>query len=168
MKQGGNTMPQAGIFSRGGCACGAVHFALARAPMFVHCCHCTWCQRETGSAFALNALVETAAITVLQGRPESRRIPSASGKGQDLMTCPECTCVLWSHYATAVGDRMAFVRVAALENPDLAPPDIHIFTDCRQAWVDLSNAVVPVMPEYYRRSEHWPADSIARLNALRG
>ena len=161
-------MPQADIFSRGRCACGAVQFTLSRAPMFVHCCHCTWCQRETGSAFALNALVETSAVTVLRGKPEPRHIPSDSGKGQDLMTCPECTCVLWSHYATAVADRVAFVRVPMLEYPDIAPPDIHIFTECKQGWVDLSNAPVPVMPQYYRRSEHWPADSIARFNALRG
>ncbi len=83
------------------------------------------------------------------------------------MACPECGCVLWSHYATAVGDRIAFVRVPALDKPDLAPPGIHIFTDSKQAWVDLIGATVPVMPQYYRRSEHWPADSIARHDALR-
>jgi hypothetical protein len=165
--QGEHSMPQAEIFSTGRCACGAVHYALGRAPMFVHCCHCTWCQRETGSAFALNALVETAAITVLRGRPEPHHIPSESGKGQDLMRCPECACVLWSHYGTGVADRVAFVRVPTLEDPDLAPPNIHIFTDSKQAWVDLSAAAVPVVPQYYRRSDHWPADSIARFNALR-
>ena len=42
----------------GGCACGAVRYRLTSAPMFVHCCHCRDCQRQTGSAFVLNALIE--------------------------------------------------------------------------------------------------------------
>lgn len=160
-------MPDAGSFSQGRCACGAVRYALRRAPMFVHCCHCSWCQRETGSAFAINALVETAEIDLLSGDPESLRIPSLSGKGQQIVRCRDCASVLWSHYAMPVGDRVAFIRVSTLDDPNLAPPTVHIFTSTKQAWVDLSGSTVAVMPEYYRRSELWPAEALARYNALR-
>ena len=72
----------------GRCTCGAVRYRLDAAPMLVHCCHCRWCQRESGSAFALNALVERDRLQVLQGTPEEARMPSASGKGQRIMRCP--------------------------------------------------------------------------------
>ena len=148
----------------GGCTCRAVRFRIAREPLFVHCCHCRWCQRETGSAFVLNALVEAFCVEVTQGRPETIHTPSAGGKGQDVVRCPECRVALWSHYVAA-GDKMAFVRVGTLDDPDRVPPDIHIFTSTKQRWVVLPQDT-PAVPEYYRRSTYWPADSIARREAL--
>lgn len=149
----------------GRCTCGSVRYRLTARPMFVHCCHCTWCQRETGSAFALNALIETDRIEVTTGAPELVMTPSASGKGQEIARCPDCRVAVWSHYA-GLGRRMAFVRVGTLEDPGACPPDIHIFTSTKLPWVTLGDGV-PVMEEYYRRSEHWPEDSIARWAALK-
>ncbi|SNX69365.1 hypothetical protein SAMN05878503_103355 [Cereibacter ovatus] len=149
----------------GRCTCGEIRYRLTAAPLFVHCCHCTWCQRETGSAFALNALIETAHVEILSGRPETVATPSASGKGQNIARCPACRVALFSHYAGA-GHRMAFVRVGTLDDPAACPPDIHIFTTTKQPWVTLDGRV-PVMPDYYRRSEHWPAESLTRFQALR-
>jgi hypothetical protein len=37
----------------GGCDCGEVRYRLTTRPLIVHCCHCRWCQRESGTAFAL-------------------------------------------------------------------------------------------------------------------
>jgi hypothetical protein len=91
------------------------------APLIVHCCHCRWCQRETGSAFALNAMIETDRVTVLAGEPVRVAVPSQSGKGQAIRRCPACEVALWSHYAGA-GEKFAFVRVGALEEPDRCPP----------------------------------------------
>ncbi|TXS91383.1 GFA family protein [Parahaliea maris] len=150
----------------GGCTCGAVRYRLARSPLFVHCCHCTWCQRETGSAFVLNAMVEAEGVQVLCGEPVPIDTPSSSGKGQVIHRCPECQVALWSCYS-GMGEKVRFLRVGTLDEPGQCPPDIHIFTSTRQPWVQLSGEV-PVMPEYYRRSEHWPAVSIERFNALRG
>lgn len=65
----------------GGCDCGAVRYQMMDAPMFVHCCHCRWCQRESGSAFALNAIIETERVVLLKGAPEIIDTPSASGSG---------------------------------------------------------------------------------------
>ena len=150
----------------GRCTCGAVRFRLESPPLFVHCCHCRWCQRETGAAFALNAMIETGRVTLLQGEPDPVAIPSASGKGQTVLRCPACRIALWSHYAGA-GDKVAFVRVGTLEDPDSLPPDIHIYTDSKQPWVILPQGV-PAMPEYYRAGDYWPAESIERRRALKG
>ena len=138
----------------GGCTCGEIRYQLLRAPMFVHCCHCRWCQRESGASFALNALVEAANIQILSGKPHVVATPSESGQGQKISRCPECQVALWSVYPGA-GPRFLFVRVGTLERPDAYPPDIHIFTESRQPWVVLP-AGTPAVPQYYEREEYWP------------
>jgi hypothetical protein len=134
------------------------------APLFVHCCHCRWCQRETGASFALNAMIEADRVTLLAGTPGLVDTPSASGKGQSIARCPRCRIALWSHYAGA-GRQVSFVRVGTLDDPDALPPDIHIFTNSKQPWVVLP-AGAPAMPGYYDRKQHWPAESLTRRAAL--
>jgi hypothetical protein len=146
----------------GGCTCRAIRYALIGPPLFVHCCHCRWCQRETGASFALNALIETPRLTVT-GQPEMIHTPTLSGKGQQIVRCPECHIALWSHYAGA-GDKLSFVRVGTLDDPDRCPPDIHIFTTSKQPWV-LLPANVPAVPEFYDRNQYWPAASLERRRA---
>jgi hypothetical protein len=134
--------------------------------MFVHCCHCRWCQRETGAAFALNAIIEADRVVLLKGEPEAVPTPSPSGRGQKIARCPECWVALWSNYAGA-GDAVRFVRVGTLDDPDRLPPDIHIYTASKQPWVVIPPGV-PAVPEYYRIRDHWPAASLARRKALKG
>ena len=150
----------------GGCACRFVRYRMTSPPMFVHCCHCRWCQRETGASFALNALVESDRVQLLHGEPEIVDTPSASGKGQKIARCPKCRIALWSNYGGA-GDAIRFIRVGTLDNPDAFPPDIHIFTSTKQPWVVIPPGV-PAVPEYYKSSEMWPAESLARRAKVMG
>jgi hypothetical protein len=152
-------------FACGRCSCGGVCYHLTSAPMFVHCCHCTWCQRESGSAFALNAIIESDRLVVSRGSVMATTIATASGKGQRISYCPDCLTTLWSNYA-GMGEMVCFVRVGTLDNPQLTPPDIHIHTESRQPWVRLPDDV-PVMERYYRAKEMWPQQSAARFRALR-
>src|SRR5688500_15539992 len=133
-------------------------------PMFVHCCHCRWCQRETGASFALNALIETDRVVLLKGAPEIVMTPSNSGKGQKIARCPHCRIALWSNYAGA-GDGVRFIRVGTLDEPDRLPPDIHSFTMSKQPSVKLAPET-PAVEEYYRREDYWPEESLARRRAL--
>ena len=149
----------------GGCNCEAIRYRLHAAPMFVHCCHCTWCQRETGSAFALNALIETAHVEVVEGTPARFHLASASGKGQDVLRCSACGVALWSHYA-GLREKLAYVRVGTLDDPSAAPPSIHIFTSTKQPWVVLDGSV-PAMEAFYRRSDQFSPESYARYAALK-
>jgi len=149
----------------GGCTCRRVRYRLLSSPVFVHCCHCRWCQRETGTAFALNAMLETDRVEQLGEPPELVDTPSASGRGQKIARCPSCRVAVWSHYAGA-GDAVCFVRVGSLDEPDRLPPDIHIFTASKQPWVVLPEGT-PAVPEYYDARQYWPPDSLARRQALR-
>jgi len=133
-------------------------------PLFVHCCHCRWCQRETGASFALNAMIESDRVVLLSGTPEVVLTPSNSGKGQKIARCPQCRIALWSNYGGA-GDVVRFVRVGTLDKPDRLPPDIHIFTSSKQPWVVLPRGT-PAVKEYYDREKYWPKASLKRRLAL--
>lgn len=149
----------------GGCTCRAVRYRLLSRPLFVNCCHCRWCQRETGSAFVLNAMIEADRVRLLAGAPEVVLTPSESGKGQKIARCPVCRVALWSNYPGA-GDAVRFVRVGTLDDPDALPPEIHIFTMSKQPWVVLPPGT-PAVEEYYDRETYWPETSLARWRALR-
>jgi len=149
----------------GRCTCGHVRYRMHARPLFVHCCHCRWCQRESGSAFALNAMIETDRVELLEGTTQTVETPSNSGRGQKVVRCPKCKVAVWSHYAGA-GMAVAFVRVGTLEEPDRVPPDIHIFTASKQPWVILPQGV-PAVAEYYPVKETWPAESLERLKAAK-
>ena len=148
----------------GGCTCRFVRYRMTTRPLFVHCCHCRWCQRETGASFALNALIEADRVQLLQGEVEIINTPSNSGKGQKISRCPRCWIAVWSNYAGA-GDAVRFIRVGTLDEPDRLPPDIHIFTASKQPWVVLPSNV-PAVAEYYRASERWPKESLERRAAI--
>jgi hypothetical protein len=148
----------------GGCNCRAIRYRMLDAPMFVHCCHCRWCQRETGTAFALNALIEADRVVLLAGEVEVVDTPSLSGKGQKIARCPACRIALWSNYA-GLGDIQRFIRVGTLDDPDRFPPDIHIYTQSKQPWVLLSDDT-PAAHAYYDREEHWPRASLERRRAM--
>jgi hypothetical protein len=153
-------------FLEGGCTCGTVRYRMTSSPLFVHCCHCRWCQRESGAAFALNAMIEADRVELLSGTPRIVDTPSNSGKGQRISRCPTCCVALWSNYAGA-GDVVRFVRVGTLDDPDRLPPDIHIFTMSKQPWVVLPPDV-PAVHEYYSRTKYWPKASIERHRKLVG
>jgi hypothetical protein len=144
----------------GGCTCGNIRYRMAARPLFGHCCHCRWCQRETGSAFVLNALIETENVKLLGGEAVVIDMPTLSGNGQKISRCPACKVALWSVYSGA-GPDFRFVRVGTLDNPDDCPPQIHIFTESKQPWVVIPEGA-PAVPQYYDRREYWPEEMLAR------
>ena len=149
----------------GGCTCRHVRYRMTTRPLFVNCCHCRWCQRETGSAFALNAIIEADRVKLLHGEVDIVDTPSASGLGQKISRCPRCHVAVWSNYGGG-GDLVRFVRVGTLDEPDRLPPDIHIFTSSKQPWVVLPGGT-PAVEEYYELASYWPKDSLDRRAALR-
>jgi hypothetical protein len=151
---------------QGGCDCRLIRYRLETRPLFVHCCHCRWCQRETGASFALNAMIESERVTNLGAEPELVLTPSESGRGQRIARCPECRIAVWSHYSGS-GPLVKFVRVGTLDAPELLPPDVHIFTASKQPWVVIPPGAA-AFPEYYEREKLWPAESLARRQLLLG
>ncbi len=146
----------------GGCSCGAVRYQLASGPLFVHCCHCLNCQRQTGSAFVINLLIEADRVELLAGEPAAIDVPRDDGSTQRIIRCPACQVALWSLYGRP---DVRFVRGGTLDNPSAVAPDVHIFTKSKLPWVALPEEV-PAFEVYYDTKAQWPPASLERLAAL--
>lgn len=149
----------------GRCGCGSVTYRMKTEPMFVHCCHCSECQRQTGSAFVLNAIIETDRVDV-SGPVSEVTLPTPSGKGQIITRCSECGVAVLSSYLSRFG-KLLYIRVGTLDQPDACPPDVHIFTSSKQDWMPVPTDV-PVYENFYAIPEIWPEQSRARWQALFG
>jgi len=149
----------------GGCACGSLRYRLGSAPMFVHCCHCRDCQRQTGSAFVLNALIEADRVTLLAGDPTAIAVPTDSGRPHQIFRCPSCQTAVWSVYGGV--SALRFVRVGTLDDPARLQPDVHIYTRSKLPWVTLPPAI-PAFDAYYDSKRLWPAASLERRRAALG
>jgi hypothetical protein len=147
----------------GGCSCGAVRYRLTSEPLFVHCCHCLNCQRQTGSAFVINVLIEADRVELLTGEPEPVPVPRSGGKKQRIFRCPSCRVAVYSTYTRAT---VLFVRAGTLDDPSSVEPDVHIYTRSKVPWVELPEST-PAFRTYYDTEKLWPAASLNRLAALR-
>jgi hypothetical protein len=149
----------------GQCACGLVRYELTSPPLFVHCCHCKDCQRQTGSAFVLNALIETDRVKTLAGQTALYPQPTDSGRAHEIARCAACGTALWSHYGGV--HALSFIRAGTLNNPEALPPDVHIYTRSKLPWVSLPPEV-PAFEAYYSSKTLWPAESLARRRVILG
>ncbi len=147
----------------GGCACGSVRYRLDASPMFVHCCHCRDCQRQTGSAFVINALIETDRIAPLLRNPEPAAMRTDSGRPHQIYRCPDCRTAVWSEYGGL--SALRFVRVGTLDEPAALPPDVHIYVRSKLPWVILPEGI-PAFDAYYESRTLWPAASLERRRAI--
>jgi hypothetical protein len=146
----------------GGCSCSAVRYRLTAKPMFTHCCHCLDCQKQTGSAFAINALIETSRIDMLKGAPKPISMPTESGRPHDIHRCEHCQVAVWSDYGRR--PYLRFVRVATLDQPHAIAPDVHIFTRSKVPWVRLPEAA-RAFDVFYDLKTEWPPEALARRDA---
>lgn len=150
------------ITREGGCSCGAVRYRLTSDPLFTHCCHCLNCQRQTGSAFVINLLVEADRVEILEGVPQPVDVPRDDGSKQRIFRCPACQVAVFSEYGRP---EVRFVRAGTLDDPSTVAPDVHIFTRSKLGWVEIPESV-PAFEVYYDRKALWPPASLERIEAL--
>ncbi len=152
------------IQPEGGCACGAVRYRLASDPLFVNCCHCLNCQRQTGSAFVVNLLIESDRVELVSGATQAVDVPRDDGSKQRIYRCPDCQVAVYSEYGRP---QISFVRAGTLDRPTDVVPDVHIFTKSKVGWVTLPDSA-PAFEIYYDSKTLWPAASLERLQAAMG
>ena len=148
----------------GGCSCGAVRYRLRSGPLFVHCCHCLSCQRQTGSAFVVNLLIEADRVELLAGEPQPVDVPRDDGSTQRIHRCPECRVAVYSEYGRP---EILFVRAGTLDEPRGITPDVHIYTRSKVSWVAIPEGA-PVFEAYYDSRKLWPSESLERVRAALG
>jgi hypothetical protein len=150
------------VLREGGCACGTVRYRLASDPLFTHCCHCLNCQRQTGSAFVINLLIEAERVVLLAGDPQPIEVPRDDGSKQKIFRCPICQVGVFSEYGRP---EVRFVRGGTLDQPSSVVPDVHIFTRSKLPWITLPDSA-PAFDVYYDTKALWPAASLERLQAI--
>ena len=131
--------------------------------MFVHCCHCLNCQRQTGSAFVVNLLIESDRVELLAGVPQPVDVPRDDGSTQRILRCPNCQTAVYSHYGSPW---ISFVRAGTLDDPRQIAPDVHIFTRSKVDWL-VPPESVPAFDVYYDTNAMWPAASLERARVAR-
>ncbi len=146
----------------GGCSCGAVRYRLMSEPLFTHCCHCLNCQRQTGSAFVINLLIEADRVELVAGAPQPVDVPRDDGSSQRIFRCPTCQVAVYSEYGRP---EVWFVRGGTLDDPTQAAPDVHIFTRSKLSWVAIPESV-PEFEVYYDTQALWPRASLDRLSVV--
>ncbi|MEX0306331.1 MAG: GFA family protein [Ruegeria sp.] len=147
----------------GSCGCGQLTYQLSSEPLFVHCCHCRECQKQTGSAYVLNAIIETDRVK-WTGEATKHTLATPSGKGQRITRCALCGTAVFSDYLVRLG-KLRYIRVGTLDNPDLCPPDAQIFTSSKQSWVPLNPDILS-FENFYEFKEVWSKAAYERLNAV--
>jgi hypothetical protein len=146
----------------GGCSCGAVRYRLASEPMFVNCCHCLNCQRQTGTAFVINLLIESDRVELLAAEPVPVDVQRDQGGAQRIFRCPECQVAVFSEYGRP---QVKFVRAGTLDDPSSVAPDAHIYTRSKVPWVAIPESV-PAFDVYYDSKQLWPEASLERVRAV--
>ena len=146
----------------GGCSCGAVRYRLTSEPLFTNCCHCLNCQRQTGSAFVINLLIEADRVELLAGDPQPVDVARDDGSVQRIYRCPTCQVAVFSEYGRP---EVRFVRGGTLDQPSGVTPDVHIYTRSKLPWVTPPEPA-PAFEEYYDSRALWPAASLERLQAI--
>ena len=152
--------------TEGSCTCGHVRYQVVEDPLIVHGCHCRGCQKNSGSAFAINALYEADRVSLIEGTVEENSVPTPSGTGQDITRCKKCKVAIWSNYNMGgLREHIRFVRVGTLDDPDQFPPDVHIYTSSKQPWVTLP-VNDPRVERFYEFRTTWSPASLNRLSQI--
>lgn len=145
----------------GGCQCGAVRYEITAAPTTLYACHCSDCQRQTGSAFALSLIVPRDAVRVTQGAPAVWQRPgsqAASGTPADCLFCRDCGARLY--HLPSRNRAIAVVKPGTLDDTSWLEPIGHIWTRSAQAWVRFEDGTLLYdgpPPDFTALSAAWQA-----------
>ena len=148
----------------GGCSCDQIRYELLAEPMFTHCCYCHLCQQITGSAFITNTLIEGANFKLTSGKLAPFKGASGSGRGHCIKRCPDCGDPIVSYFGDT--EYLAVCKAGSLDDPNLAPPEAHVFVDSKVDWLQIPDST-PSFKKFYNFKETWPAAAYLRLQKIR-
>jgi hypothetical protein len=144
----------------GSCNCQSVQYTITDAPLFTHLCHCTKCQKRTGSAFVLNIMVFVNDIALTSAAPESYTTITDSGSELTTFACSSCRDILYHTHPEFA--RIVMIAGGTVDDPGWIKPQAHIFVRSKQPWLELSNDI-PAYLEMYQLEDTWPQASLAKL-----
>ena len=128
-----------GTLHTGGCQCGAIRYEVAGEPRQVVACHCTDCQRQSGSAFGMTMVVEVSAFRITAGTPRIYHSTSSTGRAKAGAFCPDCGTRIYHQPQWRKGT--ISVKPGTLDDTTWLQPQIHIWTASKQPWVTIPEGV---------------------------
>ncbi len=142
---------RAGVFlpQHGGCLCGDVRYSLAEEPLTLYACHCTDCQRQTGSSFALSLVVRRNALQIVRGRPQEYALQLSDGRTKRSSLCSRCSTRIWNPSSVS---GLAVLEAGTLDDTSWLRPVGHIWTRSAQPWFEIPEGALD-FPEQPRRDE---------------
>jgi hypothetical protein len=132
----------------GRCLCGATQYRVSEEPVMVYACHCTDCQKRSGSSFGISVWVPRAAIEVTMGDAEAQTMTSPDGKVRRTRSCGQCHTRLWSEPLKR--PNIGVLRGGTLDDTSWLRPIAHLWTRSAQPWF--------VLPEGVSRYETQPGN----------
>jgi len=110
----------------GGCVCGAVRYVAHGDPERVTICHCTWCQRRTGSGFGVASVFRQENVTLTGHVPQKyRHISDDSGRWLDQEFCSRCGTNIGFTLEAVPG--MRTIAAGTFDDPSWLKPEKHSF-----------------------------------------
>ena len=133
-------------------------------PIFVNNCHCSQCQKQTGSTSVVNMFYEAEYLTQLSGDTSRHVVKAGSGGDHVIVRCAQCGTAMWSHYPR-LGEFAAGIRAGTLDDPASVTPDAAIYVSERMPWVTLPEGI-PAFETQYSPAELLPPERFERLKRL--
>lgn len=121
---------------QGSCHCGNVRYSCKSAPELTFFCHCSDCQRTTGSPFSVELMISSESIDV-QGELGTYTVLGDSGKEVHRRFCPRCGSGIYLECDADPG--YVFLKAGTLDDSSWVKPDMHIYTAAKQPWVELGD-----------------------------
>jgi hypothetical protein len=125
----------------GSCQCGQVRYALSAEPVGMHICHCTECQKQSGSAFSMTLTVAHAGFRLLRGSLKSFTRIADTGRKMQCFFCPECGTRIY--HAGEVNPDLLRLKPGTLDDTSWLKPNKQFWMRSRQPWLELNSALQP-------------------------
>lgn len=147
------------FIKQGRCLCGEISYQIIDKPLFTHACHCTDCQKVTGSAFGLSMFILRQDFQMLSGTPTVAHPPQQYGVAA-IYACGDCGCAIYRTHSYL--DKFVFPFPGTFDDTTWVKPQAHIYTRSKQPWVQLADDE-PAFEKQYKRDDVWPEASLKRL-----
>jgi hypothetical protein len=118
---------------KGGCQCDKLRFELSAPPLMLYACHCTNCQKQTGSAFVLSTAIVENTFSFIEGEPAKVEWTADSETQRYGLYCSDCGGRICNGQTPSIG--VLSLRAGTFDEKSWVRPAAHIWVKSAQPWI---------------------------------